>query len=549
MPAATGQDEATAAPAAVAAVGTREIAAEVASRIADTLRMLLSVLGSVLSSEAGQVAAQDAASARSLPAIGKAVRRLWFHTEIFGASWDSKEEAVWLCRLLSMLEGARAGLLSFYGAGLLCLDALVVLAEICFQEIGLEADEAFADHAMAVQDALRGRHWEEFQRLPADLHCNKSNMPLLSADRLPCTMRRVFDLEGVRLSRKQAAGLGLAMLMPGSMTLAMSGVGAALLVRTAREKRSITASGEEGEGARWKALQYTCLGHAHELLRRKHIPIEVQYLGREDSPALIKVTLYSLNDPFCAFPVGSIRGLDGGTGGESTARLRHGSRCRLRPPGKSDTFRMRVYEPATLLDTVIHDGVEVKRGDRLILTFPPGGDRRLRCHAARREESLQQQQEQPTVRDSSSVDGVLTASAAAAAAVAAAAAAATRSGVAATHPASNEDSVNAIAATTSPESECQPGVNLRQSVAAAAAATAPPATATPADTAAAAAATAASVIHHSTSSMTLDSDCLDMDPAATDAAVAVLAAAAAAAAAVADESSASASPKGSGRSD
>lgn len=360
----------------------RADAAATASGIVDTLRQLLSVMGALMTSQAGQAAAQDASEARSLPAVAKALRRLWFTTPLSGEGWGSKEQAVWLCRLLSMTEGSRAGLLSFYGAALLCVDALVVFAEVSFQEVGLQVDDAFVAGAVAIQDALRGRHWEQFQQWPADRRCgNGAPSPLLSADRLPCTMRRVFDLEGVRLSRTQAAGLGVAMLMPGSMTLSMTCVGAALLIKTAQERRSVVAAGEgDGDGARWKATQTRCLEHAHELLRRKTCPIEITYIPGKDTPQQLKVCLYSLRDPICALPVGSVRGLDGGTGGESVARLAHGACCALRPTGSADTFRMRVYEPAPLLDIVLHDGIEVKRGDRLALSFPPGGGQ-IRCFA------------------------------------------------------------------------------------------------------------------------------------------------------------------------
>lgn len=318
-----------------------------------------------------------------MPAIAKALRRLWFGTPLSIEVWDTKEQAVWLCRLLALTEGSRAGIVSFYGAAVLMVDALAVFAEYTLQELGIPVDEAWATGAFAVQDMLRGRHWEQFQQWPADRRCGGGAAPpLLSADRLPCTMRRVFDLEGVRLTKTQAAGLGVAMLMPGSMTLAMSSVGAALLIKKAQEQQLLLAAGAgAGASARWQVVQAKCLEHAHELLRRKMCPIEVRYEPGEGGPPQLKVSLYSLNDPFCAFPVGTVRGLGGGTGGEGAARLAPGEVCTLRPQSSADTFRMRVYRPAPFLDVVLHDGVEVRRGDRVVLLADPCSGK-VRCFAA-----------------------------------------------------------------------------------------------------------------------------------------------------------------------
>lgn len=140
---------------------------------------------------------------------------------------------------------------------MLMIDALAVFAEYALQELGLPLDEAWAASAYTVQDVLRGPHWERFQQWPADRRCGGgSGPPLLSADRLPCTMRRVFDLEGVRLTKAQAAGLGVAMMMPGSTMIAMSSVGAALLVKKAQEHKSLLAAGAgAGASARWQVVQ------------------------------------------------------------------------------------------------------------------------------------------------------------------------------------------------------------------------------------------------------------------------------------------------------
>jgi len=128
-------------------------------------------------------------------------------------------------------------------------------------------------------------------------------------------------------------------------------------------------------------VQAKCLEHAHELLRRKNCPIEVRYEPGEGGPPQLKVSLYSLSDPLCAFPVGSISGLGGGTGGEGAARLAPGDACVLRPQGSADAFRMRIYRPAPFLDVVLHDGVEVRRGDRVVLVAEPNGGK-VRCFAA-----------------------------------------------------------------------------------------------------------------------------------------------------------------------
>lgn len=346
-------------------------AAGAADAVIDTLRHLLNVLGALLASPAGQRAAQDVTELRSLPALAKILRRLWFDTEL-GPRWDSKEQAVWLCRVLAVNEGSRAGLLSFYGAGLLVVDAVAAFAEVALAEssVPLPLDEAWIASAVAVQDVLRGRHWEQLQQWPADRRCGGGSEPMLSTSRLPKALCRVLDLEGVRLTKVQAAGLGMAMMMPGSMTLALGGVGCALLVKKAREQSS---SGSQ-EVSKWQTVQSGCLHHAHELLRRKARPIEIRYCPSDRScPKQIKVSLYSTSDPLCALPVGIIGAISGsGTGGESVGRLGPGEVCSLRPPGSFDSFRLRVYEPARLLDVTLHDGIEVRRGDKLVIVLSDG---------------------------------------------------------------------------------------------------------------------------------------------------------------------------------
>ncbi|CAK0902333.1 unnamed protein product [Prorocentrum cordatum] len=113
--------------------------------VVDLFRHLLSTLGALLATTAGQLATQDAASSRSLPAIGKSLQRLWFETPC-GVGRDTKEEAVWLCRLMAVLEGSRAGILSFYGAGLLVCDCLGAFAAAAVGEPG-KPDGAGLDEA------------------------------------------------------------------------------------------------------------------------------------------------------------------------------------------------------------------------------------------------------------------------------------------------------------------------------------------------------------------------------------------------------------------
>ena len=351
-----------------------------ASAVVDALRNLFSVLGALLASPPGLQAVKDASELRSLPALGKSLKRLWFDTPT--DDWDSKEQALWLSRVLAVTEGSREGILSFYGAGLLFSEALAMFAEASLNEIGVDMDEAWLAEALAVQQVLRGQHAAELQKWPADRRCGGGSDPLLSTDRLPRSLKSAFDLEGVRLTKVQAAGLGVAMMMPGSTVLAMGGVGAALFLRSGR--------GSAREGEKWEALQAEWLKHAHTLLRRKTCPIEVRYIASL-GPAVIKVTLYSMRDVLCAMPVGSLGTWGGGgTGGEATARLGHNQSCRLRPATDDDTFRLRVYRPALLLDIVLHDGVQVERGDRLVVTVSEVGEAKVYNEKPRRRQPVQE---------------------------------------------------------------------------------------------------------------------------------------------------------------
>lgn len=360
-----------------------EDAEATASGTVDTLRHLLSSLGSFLNTAAGSAAAEASTGARSLPALSQALRRLWFQTPV-GATWDSKEQAVWLCKLLAVKEGNKSGLLSFYGAGLLVSEGLIGFAEHALAEKDLAPDAAWLSMAVTVQAHLQGHHWEQLQRWPADRRCGGGSDPLLSADRLPTSVKRSLDLEGAKLSKTQAAGLAAAMILPGAMTIGMGGLGVMMLVKSARERTR--SSGDPSEetakgGDKWQRIQAACLRHAHELLRRKTCPIEVRYqLANEgdNSPKSIRVSLYSTGDMICAVPVGGMS--MNGTGGDGTCLLRPGESFALRPPSSADNFRLRVYRPGTIFDEMLHDGIEVCRGDRLEIE-PCANGRQVRCFA------------------------------------------------------------------------------------------------------------------------------------------------------------------------
>merc|ERR1712056_41764 len=85
------------------------------------------------------------------------------------------------------------------------------------------------------------------------------------------------------------------------MTLAMSGIGCALLVQSARAQMG----NANGEGSRWQSIQTQCLDKAHRMFRWKACPIDVRYAAEGgEVPPVIKVCLYSLDDFLYAVPVG-----------------------------------------------------------------------------------------------------------------------------------------------------------------------------------------------------------------------------------------------------
>lgn len=348
-------------------------ASTAADLIVDTLRQILTVLGALLASPAGQTAVSDAAAARSLPALSKALRRVWFDTPMED-KWDSKEEAIWLCHVLAVSEGSREGILSFYGAGIIVCHVFAdfaraaVLATSDGQDT--EVGNVWLDGLVATENMLRGHHWEQFQQWPADKRCGGGNNALLSAHRLPSTMRRTLDLEGVRLSKAQAAGLGVMMLAPGAMTLAVGGIGATILVKSVRQRMK----NGPGQVDPWQRIQSECMQKANQVLRRKTCPVEVVWKPGPHGLPRVRVCLYPINaltEVICVIPAG-------GYNSDSVACLQANERCSLRPRSDADSFRMRVFKPA-LIDVALHDGVEVRRGDRVVVAPTPSGE--VRCFA------------------------------------------------------------------------------------------------------------------------------------------------------------------------
>lgn len=332
--------------------------------VVDTLRQLVTVLGALLGTPAGVKAVSDAKECRSLPSVSKALRRLWFDTPLSEA-WDTKEEAVWACHLLAVSEGARAGILSFYGAGIIVCSVLIDFARSALEAKGLPLDEAWIGGICAVEQILRGRHFEQLQQWPADRRCGGGKTDLLCTSRLPSQVRRKLDLDGKKLSKVQMAGLGAFCLLPGGFTVGAGVVGVGLLYQKARQ----LMSNEPRETDPWKQIQAQCMTQAHALLRRKQCPIQVSYVPGQHGFPKVRVSLYSTKDPLCVIPAG-------GLNGDSSVLLEGGERCSLRPRSDANSFNMRVFKPA-LLDVALNDGVEVKRGDQIAIVMTASGEVRF----------------------------------------------------------------------------------------------------------------------------------------------------------------------------
>lgn len=352
--------------------------AAVAGDIVDELRQLLNVLAALLlssqDSQARSRIAHDASQSRSLPALSKVLRRLWFAVEL-GTGWEDEEQVHWLSLVLLVSEGSRAGNLSFFGASSLLHDATQTFAQRSHGQAGLQLDQALLDGLAAVKDALAGVASEELQYLPADHLCGAGKDGLLSTNRLPALFRRTFDLEGHRLTKAQAAGLGVAIVLPGSGILAGSVLGATLLARKLRHNTRESSSGTGGAHP-LEQLQGECQKQAKNMLRRKMFPIDVTYLPGAAGlgEPRVKVCAYSLQQAavLCAVPAGGF-----GEEGGAVATLSHGDTCSLRPKGDADTFWIRVFRPA-LLDVVLCEGLEVHRGGRVVIVPTANGE--VKCY-------------------------------------------------------------------------------------------------------------------------------------------------------------------------
>jgi len=279
--------------------------------------------------------------------------------------------------------GCSSWIISFYGAALLVSESLTDIAEHALAASGQAVDAAWQSSSECLQATVRGQHQEQLQKWAADRCCGGGSDPFLSANRLPTSVKRSLDLDGAKLSKKQAAGLAAAMIVPGAMTIGLGGIGAAMLVKSARDRTKLGGypSAEAARGGdKWQSVQADCFRHAQQLLRRKAFPIEVHYQtvpNQGKKPKAIRVSLYSVGDMLCAMPIGGAS-MATSTGGQSSCELAPGQRSALMPVSSADTFRLRVYKPGKLLDEVLHDGVEVRRGDRLIIEPCPSGHE-VRC--------------------------------------------------------------------------------------------------------------------------------------------------------------------------
>merc|ERR1719408_659968 len=106
---------------------------------------------------------------------------------------------------------------------------LVDFARVALEEAGLPLDEVWIGGVVTAERVLRGRFFEQLQKYPADRRCGGGKTELLCASRLPCQVRRKLDLDGRKLTKAQAAGLGLVFMMPGSFVVGGSLLGAGLL--------------------------------------------------------------------------------------------------------------------------------------------------------------------------------------------------------------------------------------------------------------------------------------------------------------------------------
>lgn len=366
--------------AAEEAADTAKLAQLVAGGVMDALRHLLNLLGALLGSPGGQAAARDASDSRSLPALSKALKRLWFEAPIAEGEWATTEQLSWLMDLLLVMEGSREAAISFYGAGILLCQLLRSVAPHVYHVAKLEPDAAWSDTLAAVEAALDGTASEELQYLAADHLCGLGVDGLFSTNRLPAVFRRMFDLEGARLTKMQAAGLAVALSVPGSSVVAFGGLGAAFLLRRVRQQSLGTqAAGDQEELL--MQLRSQGMPRAGALLRRKLLPIDVTYLPGAAGlgEPQVRVCLYPIQQAkvICAVPAGGF-GSDGGS-----VCVARGERCSMRPKGDGDEFWARIFRPLepAILDLVLHQGVPIRRGERVIIV--PDEDATVKCYTRR----------------------------------------------------------------------------------------------------------------------------------------------------------------------
>eukprot|EP00913_Durusdinium_trenchii_P033204 g31084.t1 len=215
----------------------------------------------------------------------------------------------------------------------------------------MEPDEAWCQGLAAVQTALERDFQEELQYLPAD-HLG-----------LPALFRRMFDLEGHKLTPAQKGGLAVALVVPGTGLITAGGIGTALLLRKARQ------AGSEDDPL--ERLFTKCLEEAKIAIRRKLNPIESR-LGLLRASPIVKVCVQAQESLVPHVPLGSL-----GQHGVNTAILELGQSCQLRPTG-SDVIILRVFRPS-LINEPIHEAVEVWRGAKVILV--PNEDGLVKCYA------------------------------------------------------------------------------------------------------------------------------------------------------------------------
>ncbi|CAJ1385020.1 unnamed protein product [Effrenium voratum] len=349
-----------------------------ADGILDSLRQLLNALACLVPGPVGQNVATDATDARSLPALSKALKRLWFETNLEAEDWCEERQAIWLSQLLLILAGSREAILSFYAAGLLLCNSLQCFARVLYPHVGMELDEPWLQNLLAVQTAVERDFQQELQYLPADHLGGSKRDAIVSTNRLPALFRRMFDLEGHKLTPAQKGGLAVALVLPGTGLLTAGGLGAALLLRKARQARS--------EDDPLERLFSRCLEEARGILVRKNSPVEVTYLpGSSGGPSKVKVCVQARESMVPSVPLGSL-----GNHGVNVAVLQLGQSCKLRPRG-SEVLVLRAFRPS-LINEPLMEAVELRRGAKVLLV---PHENQLKCYVRKEAASRNLEATQP----------------------------------------------------------------------------------------------------------------------------------------------------------